>query len=53
MYKVWEQKIGSRRMRVSWMLEELGQPYEHVALGPRSDEASNQPSGNSGAGRRR
>ena len=45
MYKV----IGatkSRAMRVMWMLEELGQPYEHVACGPGSDEAKKyNPSG--------
>jgi glutathione S-transferase len=28
----------SRAFRVMWMLEELGQPYEHVAAGPRSPE---------------
>ena len=45
MYKV----IGatkSRAMRVMWMLEELGQPYEHVPCGPRSDAAKQyNPSG--------
>jgi len=45
MYKV----IGatkSRALRVMWMLEELGQPYEHVVCGPRSDEAKKyNPSG--------
>lgn len=38
MYKV----IGSRAsrgLRVLWMLEELGQPYEHVPAKPRSEEA--------------
>ncbi|WP_372990607.1 glutathione S-transferase family protein [Sulfitobacter sp.] len=45
MYKV----IGatkSRALRVMWMLEELGEAYEHVACGPRSDEAKQyNPSG--------
>ncbi len=38
MYKV----IGAtktRAARVLWMLEELGQPFEHIAAAPRSDEA--------------
>ncbi|MFK7763543.1 MAG: glutathione S-transferase family protein [Roseobacter sp.] len=38
MYKV----IGaskSRALRVLWMLEELGAPYEHLAVAPRSVEA--------------
>jgi glutathione S-transferase len=38
MYKV----IGatkSRAFRVMWMLEELGQSYEHIPAGPGSDEA--------------
>jgi glutathione S-transferase len=36
----------SRALRVLWMLEELAQPYAHVAVGPRSDEAkAHNPSG--------
>ena len=38
MYKL----IGSaksRAFRVMWMLEELGEPYEHDAVDPRSPEA--------------
>jgi glutathione S-transferase len=31
--------IRSRAFRVMWALEELGQPYEHVAAAPRSEEA--------------
>ncbi|KGJ05667.1 glutathione S-transferase [Paracoccus halophilus] len=27
----------SRAMRVLWMLEELGQPYEHIAVNPHSE----------------
>ncbi|ODT58958.1 MULTISPECIES: glutathione S-transferase family protein [Paracoccus] len=27
----------SRALRVLWMLEELGQPYEHIPANPRSD----------------
>ena len=30
--------IPSRTFRVLWMLEELGEPYEHINAGPRSDE---------------
>ena len=45
MYKV----IGSgksRAFRVLWMLEELGQSYEHLSVGPRSPEAmAHNPSG--------
>jgi glutathione S-transferase len=36
----------SRALRVLWMLEELGQPYEHIPAGPRSDDARrHNPSG--------
>ena len=37
MYTVYGQ-TQSRAFRVIWMLEELGVPYEHVPLAPRSDE---------------
>ncbi len=30
--------VRSRAMRVLWILEELGVPYEHINAGPRSDE---------------
>ena len=30
--------VASRTFRVLWALEELGQPYTHVAAAPRSDE---------------
>lgn len=30
---------GTRAIRVLWMLEELGQAYEHIPARPRSDEA--------------
>ncbi|WP_415183667.1 glutathione S-transferase family protein [Phaeovulum sp.] len=29
--------VGSRALRVLWMLEELGQPYDHVSAQPRSE----------------
>ena len=29
--------IGSRTARVLWMLEELGQPYDHIAAAPQSE----------------
>jgi glutathione S-transferase len=36
----------SRALRVVWMLEELGQPYEHIPAGPRSEDARrHNPSG--------
>lgn len=37
MYTVYG-NLQTRTFRVLWMLEELGQPYEHVAAAPRSDE---------------
>ncbi len=30
--------VRSRTFRVLWMLEELGQPYTHVAAGPQSEQ---------------
>lgn len=36
MYKVFGAK-RTRALRVLWMLEELGETYEHVAVPPRSD----------------
>ncbi|THH36620.1 glutathione S-transferase family protein [Aliishimia ponticola] len=38
MYKVIG-TVTTRAFRVMWALEELGQPYEIVAAGPRSEEA--------------
>ncbi len=37
MYQVYG-VVASRAFRVLWMLEELGQPYELIQTGPRSDE---------------
>lgn len=37
MYKVYG-SIPSRASRVLWMLEEIGQPYEHVKAGPRDPQ---------------
>lgn len=45
MYKVIG-PVKSRAMRVLWMLEEIGIPYEHIPAAPRSDEAKRfNPSG--------
>lgn len=32
-------KLDTRAFRVLWMLEELGEPYEWIKAGPRSEEA--------------
>lgn len=38
--------VKSRTLRVLWMLEELGEPYDHIAASPRSEEAlRHNPSG--------
>jgi len=38
--------VKSRALRVLWLLEELGQPYEHIPAGPRSEDARrHNPSG--------
>ncbi len=39
MYKVIG-TVKSRALRVLWMLNELGVPYEHIAVGPRSPEVT-------------
>ncbi len=45
MYKVIG-SVASRTFRVLWMLEELGEPYEHVSAAPRSpDVVALNPSG--------
>lgn len=36
MYKVYGSTM-TRAFRVLWMLEEIGEPYEHIATPPRSD----------------
>ncbi len=36
MYKVYG-SVASRAFRVLWMLEELGEPYEFIKAGPRSE----------------
>ena len=36
MYKVYG-NVQSRALRVLWMLEEIGEPYEFIDAGPRSD----------------
>lgn len=30
--------VRSRALRVLWMLQELGQPFKHIAAGPHSDD---------------
>ncbi len=37
MYKVYG-RIPSRASRVIWLLEEIGQPYEHIDAGPRDPQ---------------
>jgi glutathione S-transferase len=38
--------VKSRALRVLWMLEELGQPYDHIPASPRSEDARrHNPSG--------
>ena len=31
--------VKTRAFRVMWMLEELGEPYEHISAAPRSEDA--------------